>query len=745
MHATKIIILIFAVLLMGNALAFTPATIPNYKNYEIINISNSSFVYSVANPTNTLATLSLPVNYTYLQYSQINSTAAAEYPYILFAGYQNGIFAGNITTYPFHDGIIINRTTSFNKTYNTIVIYYNQFNKQAETNDKISIYQNNLSYGSRLIAYGLNLTSLSPKYISSNLTEQQFDWNNLQIPYFFVSAGSNANATLYYYPTLTFDISNKLAYYSYYNNIQRITLGDTFTSPSVSAPANSIYLYISSGAPYTFVANGIMLSQNATSISPTEQWNAYNSTSQTGYTTGLFYSPYKYNLELRSPAPANTIVNYYLVPAFANISITNNVANVIVNPIRPKLNVSLQWNYELPITNINWTYKFNTTKLDNGAQQFTYTNSSVKYLLLTMPAYKQFGNLAIPQVKAYTNVAGVNYTMPISVLDYNNSDITFVIEQNATAGAVKNFTLLLNNTLGDSFTSSIQFELIYNGSGSIPNTTIYSYPIVQLNKIPASSSYINFRFVGTTSGGGLGNTQFYISYPTVNKETIKATTYNYNGQVNNNELNSTASENMIFESVPILQTYEFIGIGQLYGVNDAVSFSQYTATLAGSINYNLSLGVNLTLQKAYTTNYILGNIQPISTTSTTTNTTRPIITTTIAYNTTGVKHILNSSMPFLTANGTLITNTSVIATLTTNSTILHGLSVPTSVSVITLVLVILGLFFVLKYDNPIVVIVYLLGVWLIDITDFTFVIFSFVITAIVLANELIVKRSKNGA
>lgn len=753
MRLNLLITFLAAFLLIGTTFAFTPLTIPNFQAYQIINISSNSFVYSLANPSNTLQNLNLSTDYTYLPYNTINPQA--QYPYILLSGYKNGTFEGNITAYPFHNGLLINKTTSNGNTYNSLVIYYNQFTKDALAAPSVYIYQNNLSYGSRIISYGLNLSATAPTYVKGNLTQQEFNWNNVKTPYFFLSGLGLFNATLYYYPHIIIGTTTRLAYYSYANTIQKITIGDTFFSPSVSNTASDIQLYLNTSGTYGMAAQGLVLVQNNNTP---DNWFAYNATTTTGTLSGYFYSPYNYNLHLYSFAPAAEMSTYYLVPAYANISVISASNASIANPVRPKLNVNLTWYYELPIDNVNWTYHFNTTKLDNGAQQFSYTNSSVKYLLLTMQAYTELGNLAKPQVEAYTDVSGINYTMPVSVVSYNSSYITLAISQNATAGAVKNFTLLFNNSLGQSFTSSLPFSLSYSGSGSIVNTTMYQYPILTLNRQPTFISRLGFHETNPTEG-------FTSNYSYQNNILL----LNYIDNLGYNLGNASAVSSLMYivntttPSNP--QIYTLFSAETFDGYNSTTN-THYWATLynttsinesisAGTnptdgplqyLNYNLSAKVNLTLEKPYTTNYTLGSITPIIHTNATKNNTRPALTTTILYNTTAISRVLNNSMPYLTANGSLVSNTSFIATLTTNTTIIHGFAVPKSVSYVLLFVVIIGLFVVISKDNVIADIIYLIVVWLMGLTDFNFVIISMLITAIVFAGELIKKdrRDKHG-
>lgn len=759
MRLNILIAFLAAFLLIGTTFAFTPLTIPNFQAYQIINISSNSFVYSLANPSNALQNLNLSTDYTYLPYNTLNPQA--QYPYILISGYKNGSFEGNITAYPFHNGLLINKTTSSGNTYNSLVIYYNQFTKDALSVPHVYIYQNNLSYGSRLISYGLNLSATAPAYVKSNLTQQEFNWNNVKTPYFFLSGLGLFNATLYYYPHIIIGTTTRLAYYSYANTIQKINIGDTFFNTYVSNTASNIELYLNSSGTYGMAAQGLVMVQNNYSAVPVNNWYAYNATTNTGTLSGFFYSPYNYNLHLYSFAPAAEMSTYYLVPAYANISVISASNASIANPVRPKLNVNLTWYYSLPIENVNWTYHFNTTKLDNGAQQFSYTNSSVKYLLLTMQAYTELGNLAKPQVEAYTDVSGINYTMPVSVVSYNSSYITLAIAQNATAGAVKNFTLLFNNSLGDSFTTSLPFSLSYSGAGSIVNTTLYAYPIVQLSRIPASTSYIKFITYDTGSGY-LQNATY--SFPTSStlaafynatrgsaytpylyKQTTLASTTFIPSGIGEGGFSTFLTAFGVISQAPT-RTY-------LYNLTSVINESapEYTGYLGAillskGLLYNLSAKVNLTLEKPYTTNYTLGSITPIIHTNATKNNTRPALTTTILYNTTAISRVLNNSMPYLTANGSLVSNTSFIATLTTNTTIIHGFAVPKSVSYVLLFVVIIGLFIVISKDNVIADIIYLIVVWLMGLTDFNFVIISMLITAIVFAGELIKKdrRDKHG-
>nr|APG80674.1 hypothetical protein [uncultured microorganism] len=465
-----------------------------------------------------------------------------------------------------------------------------------------------------------------------------------------------------------------------------------------------------------------------------------NSTTQKADGAGLFSQgyPYTFKFYFNPSDPTRSVMNQYIVYPLYTTNYTTTAATFNATIVRPKLNVNLTWYYELPIDNVNWTYHFNTTKLDNGTQQFDYTNSSVKYLLLTLPDYKQFGSLANPQVDAYTDVSGVNYTMPIGVVSYNSSYITFAVEQNATAGAVRNFSILINNSLGDSFTSSVPFSLSYSGAGSIANTTLYAYPIVQLSRIPASTSYIKF-ITYDTEFDYLENATY--SFPT--SSTLAAF---YNDAGNLYKQTTLASTTFIPSSIGVggFSTFltpfgviwqDYYSHIHLVNLTSAIMemvpyFSDYQGVplLSRGLLYNLSAKVNLTLEKPYTTHYIIETVKPLIRTNRSKNYTRPSLgggvpASITVINTTSFIHLNSSNLQ------TTLTTTLSASGLLKNANF-FGIEVPYYIFVFVAIVAVMLAYLVSMDGEEHLTILVLIFLWVVGLIDVEITLLAAIISAV---------------
>lgn len=473
-----------------------------------------------------------------------------------------------------------------------------------------------------------------------------------------------------------------------------------------------------------------------------------NSTTQKADGAGLFSQgyPYTFKFYFNPSDPTRSVMNQYIVYPLYTTNYTTTAATFNATIVRPKLNVNLTWYYELPIDNVNWTYHLNTTKLDNGAQQFNYTNSSVKYLLLTLPDYKQFGSLANPQVQAYTDVSGVNYTMPIGVVSYNSSYITFAVEQNATAGAVRNFSILINNSLGDSFTSSVPFSLSYSGAGSIANTTLYAYPLVKLSRIPASTSYI--KFITYDTGSGYFENATY-SFPT---SSTLAAFYNATRapgyQAYHYKQTTLASTTFIQSGIgggtstfltAFLTAFGFIraldGAIDLYNLTSVMResgpvYAPYSGAivLSKGLLYNLSAKVNLTLEKPYTTNYTIETVKPLIRTNRSKNYTRPSLgggvpASITVINTTSFIHLNSSNLQ------TTLTTTLSTSGLLKNANF-FGIEVPYYIFVFVAIVAVMLAYLVSMDGEEHLTILVLIFLWVVGLIDVEITLLAAIISAV---------------
>ena len=118
------------------------AWVHNYYNY--INFTNLGSNGIFINPNNALLNINFgPVNWTYLNLSSIpvlSSLSIFNNESILLQGYNGSVFIGNISAYPYENGLLIPHYTINKKPYTSISLFFNQsVNMPTYQNGKVKL------------------------------------------------------------------------------------------------------------------------------------------------------------------------------------------------------------------------------------------------------------------------------------------------------------------------------------------------------------------------------------------------------------------------------------------------------------------------------------------------------------------------------------------------------------------------------------------------------------------------------
>jgi hypothetical protein len=495
----------------------------------------------------------------------------------VFRGYQNKTFVGNVIGYPYLEGWIIKNTTIFNKTYNNLTIFFNQYSGAITPNylnaswskPFVKKYINNPVSNIQLLVY--NLTPNSITGLNSTLTYNtptsfisgSFGLNfNLGVPYYVFYSGiypnipqnSINNFTLNWIPNLLNAGVQDFNYTLVGNSEKLISYGGSsisflnwITEVKNSSFSGNLFIYINPKNAW-FGYNASIQAKNTIQLTSNDMYlnignnSIYNTTNSNTINYGIFFNTHQYtanfkynNIFYYSAYPALT---YTLIPAYTtNYSITMNglISNIVVPkfPYKPcPINNISGWykdfNYRMLVNVTNWNYTL------AGVKKITIQN--VPYLIFTMPHYKEMGNnCQYIYFNAYDNITNITQGyIPFAINSCNSSTASFVLNyQTNESKTYSSFYIYIesrsNNTIYNNQTIFNNFEQLYN-SPSIGNSIPIKDYIVHFDN--GLSPYTSLNISGYLGGvpflnlsGRLMNDLPYISnyFNWINGSTIDKT------------------------------------------------------------------------------------------------------------------------------------------------------------------------------------------------------------------------------
>ena len=719
-----IIVLSMCLFLVGSAYA-------NPIGYtHILNITSINSIISVPFGTNTLSITNSSWLFLPFSVNSILENQASPYA-VLFMGHENTTISKNLNYYVFGDGYLLNYSGMKN-----ISLYFDPnltsaFNISQSLNPKI--YEANFGAGS-IMSYGISNSNLTSEILTTKIISNisgTFDfWTNTQnielspqnpftqglnLSYVDQSLGIGGQHT-------NLQISpynlNGIAY----ENLNLTNFG-TFGKRSVLGISNASYnLYLT--PHYSILLNDTLLSTN----------HIANTLINQSLGIGVFAQGYSneftFNFNPSTPYQNNNN-NYLLYPIYTTTynTLINSFNAIIVPPIIAT-NISIHWNYALPVHVSAWQYNFTTLPLFPFNTNYPKTHSIIypsNYTILNIPTYLQFGNMSNPQIKVVESASNKNYTMPTSILAYNNSETTLVIESNSSIAKENNFTILINNSFGQSFITplnDLNFQRVVSGAGTINSSILQEYPIFRINAIPLPSSDIEYLFSAYA---------VYLTFTYPNLNTLQANlpsvaskTFVYgipNVALNDNPLVLTKNAGLISDAASST-TFYINSTDYSVAKNGAVGG-------ANGVAYNLSSLINLTLRKPFNTNYTLG---------------KPYLLTTNQQKSgkSNLNNIVPTTSGLNSSNFALINNTNISANLNVvlNANNLlslknfFGVEVPYLVFVFVAIISITIAFLVSSEGGQNVGIMVLIFVWLAGLIDIDVSILAVIVSIIYIIYKL---------
>ena len=461
----KLIVIMLLCIALPITNAVTPFTtfnsIPNYKDYVNVTVNSYNAVMPYGSGTLDLGS----VAYFYIDTTFNASLRSTPIRYIEVAGFNStGYFIGNITAYPYNNGLIIANKTINGKAYATATIFYNQITQFATYLDtqNIQITKDYLNINT-LYLYGLTSAIGERTLFLNNNTNvtYQLSFNNTAVPYYLTANGNSQNISILRY--LTTGITGQRYGYAFNGTSSKASLNATsYTTFTLNASQSRLFAYFNNNPnkPYIFASNGLAVPQNQIIQ------NLSTSFSAGGVFTAV--SNYYFNVHLPKLAEIPYPNTYYFLPAFTtNITVVGNqiVTSPITLPNRTSTNLDCaggwyyDFNYRIPITAVNWSYNF-TTNADihdiGNAVTLKYGAGAVGYLKLNLTHYTQMGtNCQNIFIEGYS----AGFATPLGNVPFA------VYSCNATTPTAQ---LILSNTTSNSFTYNtlyVYFDSRSNMSG----------------------------------------------------------------------------------------------------------------------------------------------------------------------------------------------------------------------------------------------------------------------------------------
>ena len=597
-----------------------------YTSGNVLNVGNMSYVYVI-----------LP--------NMINSQ------YIVFSGYNaTEGFVGNITGVTYDNGFIISNHTILGKAYNTITAYYNP----NVTNSKTTTYAFNNYFANGMSNYTFycsnpiesllvyegqhdNDFSTSPSGICQNYTSSVYAgyiYANFflnKTPYFITASNRTfTNFSLEYIPYSFGAYRDTL---SITNTLDMLTNYNTFSKQNVTAPVSaisSIFIDPNKKAQYQLIANGIGLYGVASACYSGCNGAIFNITTAKANLGGVFLPVIPYQLTLYysniTLAGFSPRVSYIMFPYYtANYIMTYNTVSPINPPIINSLNCTssggwyCDFNYRLPITNIAWTYNFSSlaAPTSNTAtlgilQNITLNN--VGYALLTLPRYS-FMNPNGLYLRAFDNSTRADYgVVPYTLVNSTGSVIRIIVRNITLSDYGYNSLYVYYDS--PSGLSGFSNSSINNAWQPIKNSHVFSYSntpyIVSLSNPINLASHLTFPNQPTTFGEQTNThgTSDYLKMPLEGDYFINSSYLNNTKILEMTTGTGTPVIDYYFVARSISFYVPYINCPcfylQSYLYNTTTSKMAYVSpTTNFTMTANL-INLNGTIQKPYSTTYILG-------------------------------------------------------------------------------------------------------------------------------------------
>ena len=470
-------------------------TIPNYKSY--VNITVNSFNATMPFGANTIDLGA--VGYFYINTGFNSTLHNTPYQYLELAGFSNGNFLGNITAYPFANGLIVANKTIEGNAYNTVTLFYNQITPAVTYLNKTNIAQIAHLSSAEIYLYnmsGVTYTLSTVNNYTLGITNLKF--NNQKIPYYLIGNSTSDNFTMVHY--LNTPISQREYGYSLKGTSAILNTSTTFSSPlSVTATQSSLFAYFSADGYYAFATEGLAVF-GATKGTANIGGAIINATTSK-YGIGLFYGSYNYYMSFYQPNV------YYFVPAYStNITLSTN--QIVPAPISPNSIVNTTdcgpgWYYDFeyrqPVNNIVFNATF-TTQADPShlgtPYQLNFTNT--KYVMLNLTHYTHMGNNC---ENIYIEAFDSDYATPLGsvpfavygVCNATKSKISLVLPNKTSTGNVYNSIYVYfysnSNMTGFNNQSLLGNFILGNGNYFTVSSTIPF--LIQLTAPLNSASHIS--------------------------------------------------------------------------------------------------------------------------------------------------------------------------------------------------------------------------------------------------------------
>ncbi|MEM3846072.1 MAG: hypothetical protein QXU98_10270, partial [Candidatus Parvarchaeota archaeon] len=449
-------------------------------------------------------------------------------------------------------------------------------------------------------------------------------------------------------PSASFNLTihrsyNTEQFFTENNLISNLSTIGTFSRRWVLANTiTPLIMYMSPNFVYTNA--GLYLLPNSTIANST-------TTLATGY--GIFSQNFPYTFQIKAPAGE---YSFDLLPvASQNYTATYyTIANVVI----PN-STGLTWNYEINITNINWTMPVRTFVDTNSKPNNNYTYNA-NWLIVNLTRYTNYGSCANLQINTYQNFYKAQ--IPFAVLDCTTNQIQLLISNRTTNNyAFKNFSILLSNNLNASgfATPSLipKFQQTYtNTAGSL---NVSKYVVYTFENIMHSNDYLAWI---VPYGYGEG-------YITAKPNGQPYSYFGDSSQPNQGSvIQLSIPSSITFWYAPlgngnptfIEGKYIDTGFAPDYTSGDVQGYVQNTTTIVSAdlgLYYTptysfASYNNTLLVRQAYSTLYNMGNITAITPPTTSTNST-PTLPIKPPSSSSGLNLSINASQVGLNLNKTL--------------------------------------------------------------------------------------------
>jgi hypothetical protein len=459
----KKFILLFALLLtfgISPAFATWPADFANVTNFH--NVENFTTINSMST---FFGKDTGPVNYVYIPLDNLNSVTSTGW---LFRGYNNNVFKGNVSAYPYQFGFLVSLKTISGNAYNSLALFWNQSipintSSMIDQQYNISIDRNAVKYPFYQYLLGnqnLFRQSLNGKYVYPNgelpitflgctyQNNQYCSWSfRPKIPYLFIETAPYTDQNI------TIDFIN-------YGGVEKGTLsvnsialnlkGNGALAGHVTSPLVSPLVVLINGSvsnpaqAFQYGANQIFLASNQIGWNEnTSTYGLYNSsTDHIG--AGWLYTGTnnRANITIYTNNAPSIDTLFYLIPAYTT-QYANSIIYYNATPLAVTSNNCTNvtgwytYKYRKQINDVNWSSTFTTYAYPAHLNtSYKIISNNAGYLILNMTRYSDMGSdCNNVYFNAFNNVTGISYgTIDHYTLDCNSTAVYLLSNKTDPAG-----------------------------------------------------------------------------------------------------------------------------------------------------------------------------------------------------------------------------------------------------------------------------------------------------------------------